>query len=101
MCLSVCIEELGDLGIYCVAVVCASLLCHTDTAVRLHGTLERLVSLEAYDCLLVLVQIAGAMGCDRGDHLCIHVQNAACFSLLLLQVKNLLPQILCVLSCAS
>ena len=27
--------------------------------------------------------------------------NAGCFSLLLLQVKNLLPQILCVLSCAS
>ena len=97
MCLSVNREELGDLRIYFVAVVSASLLCHTDTAIRLKGSLEGLVCLETYDGLLALVKVSGTMGSDSGNNLGVHVKNAACFSLLLLQVKYHCPKILCVL----
>jgi hypothetical protein len=90
-------EELADLGINLVAVIGASLLCHTDAAVRLKGSLEGLVGLETNDGLLALVQIAGTMGGDGGDNLGVHIQNAAGLSFLLLQIQYLCPQIFCVL----
>jgi hypothetical protein len=101
MSLSVNGEELGDLRIYFIAVVGASLLCHTDTAVRLKGTLEGLVSLEAYDGLLALVKVARAVRGDGGDNLGVHVKNAAGFSFLLLKIKNHVPKVLGVLGGAS
>ena len=95
--LSVGGEELGNLGVYLIAVVGAGLLCHADSAIRLQRPLEGLVGLEADDGLLALVKISGAMGSDGGDNLGIHVQNTARFSLLLLQIQHLRPQILGVL----
>ena len=100
VCLSVGGEELGNLGIHLIAVVGAGLLRHADAAVGLQGSLERLVGLEAYDGLLALVKVPGAMGGDGGDDFGVHVKDAAGFSFLLLQVEHLCPQILGVL-CGS
>mgnify|MGYP002508081812 CR=1 FL=1 len=99
--LSVGGEELGNLGIHLIAIVGAGLLCHTDAAVGLQGALERLVGLEAYDGLLALVKVSGAMGSDGGDYLGIHIQDAAGFSFLLLEIEHLCPQILGVLGRAG
>ena len=82
VCLSVYGEELADLRIYGITIVCASLLSHTDTAVYLHGTLERLVGLETYDGLLALIQVARAMRGDGRYYLGIHIQYTACLTLL-------------------
>ena len=101
MCLPVSGEKFGNFRINLITVVGASLLCHTNTAVRLQRSLERLVGLEAYDCLFALVKVSGAMGGNCGYNLGIHIKDAACFSFLFLQVKHLCPQILCVLCCAG
>ena len=94
-------EELGDLGIYLVAVVGTSLLCHTDTTVGLKRSLERLIGLETYDGLLALVKISGAMRSNGRNNLGVHIENAACFSFLLLKIQYHSPKILGVLGRAS
>ena len=88
---SVCGEEFADFRVYFISVVRASFLCHTNTAVRLQGTLEGCVCLEAHDCLFALVQIAGTMGSDSGNYFGVHIKNAACFTLFLLQVEYHVP----------
>ncbi len=85
-------KELLHLGIDGVAVVGAGLLGHADAAVGHHGTLEGLVGLEANDFFLLLVQVAGTVGGDGGDHMGVHIQNTAGFPLLTGQVHDLLPQ---------
>ena len=86
-------EELLHLRIDGISVVGAGLLCHTDTAVRHHRTLEGLIGLEADDLFFVLVQIAGAMGGDGGDDAGVHIENTAGFSFLPGQLHDLFPQI--------
>ncbi len=80
VCFSVCGEELGDLGIYFVTVICASFLCHTDTAVGLQGSLERSVCLETYDSFFALVKVTRAVGSNGGNNLGVHIQYTACFT---------------------
>ena len=68
-----------------IAVILAGFHCHTDSAVRLQRTFERLICLNADNLLLILVQIARSVGCDRGDNLGIHIEDTACLTLLLRQ----------------
>ena len=91
-------KEFLHLGIHGIAVVCTGLLSHTDTAVGHHGALKGLVSLETDDFFLILVQIAGAVGGNGGNYLGIHIQDAACLTLLAGQIHNLIPQIQSILS---
>ena len=91
MCFSVGREELGNLGIYFIAVICTSFFCHTNTTVRLQGSLERSVCLETYDSLLALVKITGAVGSDGGNNFGVHIQNAACLTLFSGKIQYHLP----------
>ena len=86
MCFAVLGKDFHDLGIDFIAVFSASLLCHADAAERLQSTLERLVGLQADDLFEILVQIAGTVGRDRGDDFGVHVQHAACLTLLTGQI---------------
>ena len=86
-------EELAHPGIDRVAVILAGLLRHADAAVGHERALERLVRLQSDDLLLVLVEIARAVGGDGGDDLRIHVQHAALGDLLLRQRADLIPQV--------
>ena len=85
VCLSVRGKIFHHFRIYMVAVILAGFHCHADSAVRLQGTLERLICLKADNLLLALVQIARSVGCDRGDNLGIHIEDTACLTLLLRQ----------------
>src|SRR5699024_6584625 len=69
----------------------------TDSAVRHHRALEGLVSLDADNLLLAPVKVSSGMGCNGGDNLGVHTQEAACRALFLRQVKNHVPQILGIL----
>ncbi len=84
VCLSVSGEELADLRINFVTIVRTCLLCHSDTAIRLKGTLKRLIGLETYDCLFALVKIARAVGCNGRNYLGVHVKHTASLTFLLL-----------------
>ena len=86
-------EELAHPGIDRVAVILAGLLRHADAAVGHERALERLVRLQADDLLLVLVEIARAVGGDGGDDLRVHVQHAALGDLLLRQRADPIPQV--------
>ena len=89
--LSVDGEKLNNFRIQLIAVVLARLHGHTDSAVRHHGTFERLVCLETNDGLFIFVQIPC---CVRGDgryHLGIHIQHAACLPFLTGKIQHLVP----------
>lgn len=73
--LSVNGKEVDNLRVDGVAVLFACLDSHTDTAVRHKSTLKRLVSLETYDGLLVLIEIAGSMGYDGRRNLRVHIKH--------------------------
>ena len=55
MCFSVCCKVLYHLRIDFVSIVLACLNCHTDTAVRLESTFERLVRLETDNLLFLFI----------------------------------------------
>ena len=101
MSLPVMLKDVADFRIYFIAISLASFFCHTDTTERLQRTLQRLVSLEAYDGFLVLIQITCFVGIYSRYNLCIHVQHAAIFPFFLEQVQNLVPQFGCCSSRAS
>ena len=85
-------KEINNFRIDFIAVVRAGFLRHADAAVRLQGTLEWFVSLEADDLFQILIQITRAVGSDRRDDLGIHIQDAAGFALLAAQLHDLIPQ---------
>src|SRR5699024_2003340 len=77
MCFSVFCEEFHDCRIHMISVFFTCFHCHTDTSVRLQGTLKRLVRLEPYDFFLSFVKISRSMGSDSGNNLCVHIQDSA------------------------
>ncbi|MNW66462.1 hypothetical protein D3C74_449360 [compost metagenome] len=70
-----------------------SILSHSDPAVRLKGPLERLLRLNTHDDLKLLIQIAGAMGNNTGNHFSIHIQNSALITFLLRELHELFPEL--------
>ena len=94
MCLSVVCEDIADLRVYFIAVSLASLFSHTDTAERLQGALQRLVSLQTNDGLQILIDVTCIVRIYCRNQLGVHVQNAAVFTFLLEQVHYFAPQFL-------
>ena len=92
--LSVFGEDVLDLRINGVAVVGASLLSHSQAAVRHKSSLEGLVCLETNDLLQILINITCCVRSKRRYNLCIHIENAACFSFLLCKLHNVSPELL-------
>ena len=90
-------EEFNDSRIYMVAIVLTGFDRHTDTTVRLQGTLKRLVCLKADNLFLTFVQVPWSVGRNRRDNLRVHIKHSAFCSLLLGQIHYLRPQLLCVL----
>ena len=89
-------KDLVQFGTGGITVGGAGLFCHLDAAVGHKGTLEGLVGLQADDLLQILefgVDIAGAVCRQTGNHLGLHVQNAALGALLFLQLLQGTPQL--------
>ncbi|CCZ35846.1 uncharacterized protein BN747_01032 [Firmicutes bacterium CAG:646] len=59
--LSMFCKEFHNLRIYMISVIFAGFHCHTDTAVRLQGTFERLICLKSDNRFFVFIQISRTM----------------------------------------
>ena len=86
-------EEFLHVRVKSVAVIRTCLLRHADSAVRLQGTLEGRVRLNAYDSFFGFIKISGTMGRNGGNDLGIHIQDTAGFSFFAAQIQYLLPKI--------
>ena len=93
MSLSVGGEEFLHIRIQSIAVVSTCLLCHTDAAVGLQGTLKRGIGLKAYNSFFGFIKISGTMGRNGGNDFGIHIQDTAGFSFLTAQIQNLIPKL--------
>ena len=104
VCLVIFCEDLVQLRIGGVAVSCASLFSHLDTAVGHESSLEGLISLKTNDLLKILhlrINVAGLVRSDAGYDVGIHIENTALSALLLLKLLNLAPQLVGGVSRAS
>ena len=99
--ITVCFVILGknlmQFRIWLIAIHRAGLLCHTDTTIRHKCTFQWLVCLKTnyfFQIFQVFTDISRAIGCQRGNNLCLHVQNAAFFSFFFLQFLQFAPKLI-------
>lgn len=80
-----------------IAVLAGSLASDADATVDVQRALERLVSLETDDGLLLavgVIDVASGVAHDTRNGLGVHIEDTALLALLKQQVENLAPQLL-------
>ena len=96
--LVVLVEDLVVLLVDLVAIGLGSLLGHLDAAVRHEGTLQGLVCLKAddlFELLVLRIDVSRAIGGKAGNDLGLAVEDAALGALLLLELLDIAPELVC------